>query len=285
MLVTEAFKQFCKERHAEDKILNKSKNFNLLQEVYANTEFFDLTLYNSSKEQNTFKASDIKRDESYCIRSFITDTDISLPFTNNFIKVEDLDSYIFIREYEPNVLTGSMFSTNKKLLDNIPFVVRLYDNHQFAISVNSINFSQLDFINSIEVLSEVINNFFLSVASTLIIINSLNKKQVVTDNYDKSSNHADYYRLKGKGAIKVPSRPIYYVLGKKDENVTNQINRIKSRGYTEYSHAFKVRGHYRRMNEKYKGKDRNGKEVLGFTWVHEYVKGEGELVKRIRVIK
>ena len=284
MLVTEAFKQFTKERHAEDKILTKGKNFNLLQEVYASTEFFDLTLYDNSKEKSSFKASDIKKDESYLIRCFMADTDICLPFVNNFIKIEDLDSYIFIREYEPNVLTGSMFSTNKKLMDNIPFIVRLYDNHQFVISVDSICFKQLNFIYNFEVLQEVVDNFFLSVASTLIIVNSLNKKQVVTDNYNKDKNYADYYRLKGKGAIKVPSRPIYYVLGDKVGELS-KVNQIKSRGYTEYSHAFKVRGHYRKLKPNKKGHDRNGKEVLGYTWVHEYVKGEGELVKRIRIIK
>ena len=37
--VTELFKQFCKERHAED----KGKNYDKLQEVYANTELFDLS--------------------------------------------------------------------------------------------------------------------------------------------------------------------------------------------------------------------------------------------------
>ena len=39
--IHDTFKQFCKERHAED----KGKNFNLLQEVYANTELFDISLY------------------------------------------------------------------------------------------------------------------------------------------------------------------------------------------------------------------------------------------------
>ena len=39
--IQEVFKQFCKERHAED----KGKNYDLLQETYASTEFFDTTLY------------------------------------------------------------------------------------------------------------------------------------------------------------------------------------------------------------------------------------------------
>ena len=37
--IIEAFHQFCKERHAED----KGKNFNLLQEIYSKTEFFDIS--------------------------------------------------------------------------------------------------------------------------------------------------------------------------------------------------------------------------------------------------
>ena len=54
-LITEVFKQFCKERHAED----KGKNFNLLQEVYANTELFDISLYDFSKDMKTCKGSEI----------------------------------------------------------------------------------------------------------------------------------------------------------------------------------------------------------------------------------
>ena len=38
--IQDSFKQFCKERHAED----KGRNYDMLQEIYANTEFFDTTL-------------------------------------------------------------------------------------------------------------------------------------------------------------------------------------------------------------------------------------------------
>ena len=57
-------------------------------------------------------------------------------------------------------------------------------------------------------------------------------------------------------------------------------------GNLEYSFAFKVRGHWRHINEGTFGKDRNGNyNVKGYTWVTEYTKGEGELAKRIRVIE
>ena len=48
--ITDVFKQFCKERHEED----KGRNFNTLQEIYANTEFFDLSLYSITEHDRLY---------------------------------------------------------------------------------------------------------------------------------------------------------------------------------------------------------------------------------------
>ena len=80
------FKQFCKERHAED----KGKHFNLLQEIYADTELFDISLYDFLKNINTCKGSEIiKRGNTRAI-SFITNETLCLPFQSNFQDLIDL---------------------------------------------------------------------------------------------------------------------------------------------------------------------------------------------------
>lgn len=52
----------------------------------------------------------------------------------------------------------------------------------------------------------------------------------------------------------------------------------------DWSHKWEVRGHWRSIGDKI-GKDRNGNyNRKGFTWVKNHVKGDGELVKKTRLL-
>lgn len=52
----------------------------------------------------------------------------------------------------------------------------------------------------------------------------------------------------------------------------------------DWSHSWTVRGHWRKINGI--GKDRNNQELIyGYTWVNSHVKGNGELVKKARIVK
>lgn len=53
------------------------------------------------------------------------------------------------------------------------------------------------------------------------------------------------------------------------------------------NYSYEVMGHWRRLqNIKQLGKDRYGcRNVKGYTWVIPYIKGEGELIKKVRVVK
>ena len=284
--ITEIFKQFCKERHAEDKSQTKGKNFNLLQEVYANTELFDISLYDFSKDTETCKGSQIiKRDNTRSI-SFITNKEVCLPFQNNFIKCEKEGSYIFIREYEPQFLTGSMYTQYKFLKGNLPFAVKLFEDKQIVITTDITPLLKTGSKVIIDHLEEMAENLFVTIISALSVVSNLSNKSVVTDNYTNPNQKIEYFRRKHLPTIKVPSKPIYYILGEKSENVSPKYKSIQSRGHTEYSYSFSVRGHWRRISDKTYGKDRQGNyTILGHTWVTEYIKGEGELTKRLRVIK
>lgn len=112
--VIDLFKQFCKERHAED----KGRNFDMLQEIYAKTELFDLSFL--SKEAPDL-APFWNGDHTYTENNFIDEvhfTDdtfksITLPFESQFIKVGKAggtdDVFMFIREFSPNMLTGTLY--------------------------------------------------------------------------------------------------------------------------------------------------------------------------------
>ena len=52
------------------------------------------------------------------------------------------------------------------------------------------------------------------------------------------------------------------------------------------NYAYEVRGHWRRLQYHQIGKDRAGlRGIKGFTWVTPFTKGEGEVMKKVRIIK
>lgn len=275
MYIKEAFKKFTEERHAED----KGRNHDLLQEVYASTEFFDMSLYNF--EGAVLHGFSLVLDEYV---GTYTVEDLSLPFQNTWIKLKE-NIFMFLREYSPEIITGTMYTTNYMCevpeyanvtgTLNIPFTIRLRNR---TIS------SDLDVPLIKEHVPVLLENTFQVAIQVGEVLNNLSKKQVAVD-VPTGTKH-EYFRRKRKPTIKVPQRPIYYVLGDKKEDVTKKYNSIHSMGKLEYTNSFHVRGHWRTINEKSLGKDRNGNYgVHGYTWVTDYIKGEGELTKRLRVVK
>lgn len=322
--IHDTFKQFCKERHAEDKLLHNSKNFNLLQEVYANTELFDISLYDFEKNDNKvfkFKANPPQFEAT------TTDLkDFTLPFSSNFIKYSN-DTYVFIREFSPDTITGTIYLTGydtvfapyideetgeplEPLADELKeeLAAKGYQevtcglitplNCPFTISLNADTFTIKSNLflkdeygteipineSSKDDVTNLAREIFKIAFRTYAVINSLNKKSVVVDT--PSTPQTEYYRRKHAETIKRYNRPIYYVLDKKEETKKVNYYKIQSRGHLEFTHSFKVRGHWRRISEKSYGKDRNGNyNILGYTWVTDYVKGNGELAQKLRVIK
>lgn len=270
--IQDIFKQFCKERHAED----KGRNHDLLQSIYAQTEFFDITLY-KLVEIPMQELSSI--DESY--RALFSIENLSLPFQNNFIRINE-SQCIFLREYAPNILTGTLYTADflgKEISLNMTFTIRVKeDKAQIILDYFKHPMASVSFTKLMKDASSYI-------AEVCLTLNELSKKAVVVDK-PSNPNLCEYYRRKRKPTIKIPQRPIYYILGNKNENITHKYKNIRTTGTLEYSFCFRVRGHWRHINEGTLGKDRNGiYNVKGYTWVTEYTKGEGELVKRIRVVE
>lgn len=112
------------------------------------------------------------------------------------------------------------------------------------------------------------------------IFNKLSVCDVLTDKFPKP----EYYKRKQAPTIKINNRPIYYVMQKGTSNNTK--SKIQSFCKLEYTHAFRVRGHWRRVPNNGIGKDRDGNyHIQGYTWVIDYIKGQGELVDKVRIVK
>jgi hypothetical protein len=287
--IQEVFKRFEKDRHNED----KGRNFNLLQEVFAKTELFDLTRlsigsfpkYNASHSINEFYIED---------KSI---SDLSLPFEAMFIHIEDRQymsngvlinssTYMFTREYNPTHITGTIYEISNEGRRNLPFTVTLeeigLDGTVGILSISESDYNKATpkhmlsrFYTPQEVLSLILNTFSC--------IDSLNNKTIIAD--VPTVQRTEYYRRKGSPAIKVPNRNIYYVINKND---TKSESTIHFTGTKVISQSFRVRGHWRTLESAESiGKDRQGNRVVkGFTWVTEYVKGdENSLVKKIHIVE
>ena len=130
--VTELFKQFCKERHAED----KGRNYDKLQEVYANTELFDLSFLNRDIPDLSLyfdKQEKHKLEQETISLNLEKLKEMSLPFENQYIKVgivgaSNVDegfpnTCIFLREYSPFTVTGTVWLQEPTKSVNVPFTI------------------------------------------------------------------------------------------------------------------------------------------------------------------
>ena len=282
--IQDIFKQFCKERHAED----KGKNYDLLQEVYAQTEFFDMEFLDDTEcaELTNYVHTPNNSRADFPIENF------SLPFQSIFVRYDE-QCHIFLREYTPDIITGTFYIPECSFKEiskgiemkgtlNCPFTIHLSNNYP-TMSRPSIviDYSWFSIDDNDE---EIATSDLQVIIKVCEVLNELSHKVVAVD---KPVNaYYEYYRRKRKPTLKIPQRPIYYVLGEKEKDVSAKYKYIQPTGTLEYSYAFRVRGHWRRVGDKTFGKDRNGiYNVKGYTWVTEYTKGEGELVKRIRVVE
>lgn len=309
--VQDVFKQFCKERHAED----KGRNYNLLQEVYANTELFDLSnievgeeyLINPKElvtydiiEDDVFSHKELKEDDLYYYNVYENVAPITLPFSSCFVyyySINKVASYVMVREFSPTILSGTAYLVLEKegtvTKGNIPF--------QFFTETNKLRMLRKD-KNIIEHIYNNIENskseeideddkfhtevtVFPLIMDTLITLSTLSSRTVVADKVENPKT--EYFpRKNGLATIKREQSPIYYVLNKSEEKKPKAIKNIKSRGKLEFTHSFKVRSHWRRLhNPNTLGKNRNGEYIVkGMTFVRESVRGKGELAKRLRIV-
>ena len=190
---------------------------------------------------------------------------------------------LFIREYNPTTITGCLYLFNnnvKHIAGSLSAPITINTEQGVLIPYADLSLS-LNGDNT-EMIRATQTQIVTLIVQVVGVINNLPKHTVVADT-PKSSI---YYPKKKATGIRVTNRPIYYILNKNEKQAEKQVKEIKPIGHLSYTHSFKVRGHWRRINPHSIGKNRNGEyKVYGYTFVREYVKGEGELVKRGRVVK
>lgn len=281
--IKDLFKQFCKDRHAED----KGRNFDTLQEVYAKTELFDLSFLDHVTGNLQFQG-DVENNDTWVL--YLDEfKNISLPFEVQFAKLPDSSgsSTIFLREYAPNIITGAIEYKADAGSLNSPFTIRT-ETGKFLMQLDSL----INLLETLEVqgyeqtlinsfLQDMLENIVAKVWYALHRLTNLPKYSVVTD----TPKHSDYYTRKHGSTIKL-CKPIYYILDKNEEKEKRNYKRIKPVGHLAFDHSFKVIGHWRKISPHTYGKNRNGEYIVtGMTWVKEHTRGEGDLIKKIRVVK
>lgn len=86
--------------------------------------------------------------------------------------------------------------------------------------------------------------------------------------------------------VKVKYKPsdVIYLSGVRELKKSNP--EVAHRIISKPTYAYEVMGHWRKVDEKTIGKDREGKrEVHGYTWVVPHTRGEGELYKKTRILQ
>ena len=133
LFVTDLFKMYCEDRHEEDRITTGSKNYNEMQDVFAHTELFDITMLKDEDvedERIVFNAESID-DEGILIKNE-TFKEIALPFSNNFVKSYEFKGStvnVFVREFNPTTITGALWVlfnpeyTKIEMPINMPFYI------------------------------------------------------------------------------------------------------------------------------------------------------------------
>lgn len=280
--ITDVFERFQKDRHNED----KGRNFNLLQETYSKAELFDV----SKLEVGKFPQAHVNKTNQFIIVD--EHVDITLPFECMFIHIEDRQfavqgelinssTYMFVREFSPIYITGTLYEVSDEGRRNLPFALNLF--------TGTLSITEQDYAHCVRS-SSITSPYFYSreavislIHNTLSCVDSISTKKVIVD--VPVNPKTIYYRRKGSPAIKVPTRNIYYILSRNDSESEKH---IQFTGTKVISQAFKVRGHWRTLdNAESIGKDRQGNRIVkGYTWVTEYVKGdENNLVKKLRIVE
>lgn len=257
-------------------------------EVVASSEIFDMSNVGTIKKEWSAViglTGEEKENEISVQSPVITGEELTLPFPNVLIRTGEretklgkhtfiMENYVFISEVNPYEYIGILYcpvtSVNTGEGEGVGNLFTIKDE---VLTINGIkDETKEEQTNAIEIILKALH-----------IISNLPKQQV--HSYTPKKAKPEYWRRKGASTIKIVNRPIYYVINKEDE--PSKIRVDHNKGYLKCEYSFRVRGHWRTLhNPKTIGLDRNGNRIIkGYTWIKEYMKGEGELIKRVRVVK
>ena len=129
-----------------------------------------------------------------------------------------------------------------------------------------------------EMLNNIIKHTTCILIATMYYIN--NKQTTLTETDEQVKVRA---RLSGK-FTKLKYKPNYIIHINSEKKVRQEYP--NARIITKPNYSWEVRGFWRQLANRQKiGHDRNGLIIYnGYTWVKPHVRGEGELIKKVRVM-
>lgn len=132
-----------------------------------------------------------------------------------------------------------------------------------------------------EAYNEIKEIFNGSTAVLLMIMYRVNNKQTTLTETDEQVKVRA--RLSGK-FTKLKYKPNYIIHINSEKKVRQEYP--NARIVTKPNYSWEVRGFWRQLASRQKiGHDRNGLIIYnGYTWVKPHVRGEGELIKKVRVM-
>lgn len=90
----------------------------------------------------------------------------------------------------------------------------------------------------------------------------------------------------GRNLTKYKYKPSNIVYVYSEHKFRKQFPGLSHKIINKPNYAYEVRGHWRRLQYGQIGKDREGlRGVKGYTWVIPFIKGEGEVMKKVRIVK
>jgi len=123
--------------------------------------------------------------------------------------------------------------------------------------------------------SEPLYGFLLGYLSRLLTSALYDKNTMVGEEYNHKIKGEDIF---GKKKIHIINKVVYISPKERAKSIHPSPGKK-----INWTHKWEVRGHWRRI--KSIGKNRDGEYIIsGFTWVKDFVKGDGELVVKSRVV-
>lgn len=250
--------------------------------MIVNAELFDI----SNVKGIQVPISVPKEEPSGSLRYIIPQEVPALPFESCLVKTcqaEDRTStFVHIMEYSPTQIVGSIIIRTGMGLAISAFTL---DAETLELELKPVkeatSGSMAKYYNGM--LQQIKTVAYLEISKVLSVFNTMSKHATLVDTIPKTE-YINYKVGKERKKKVIKNRPIYYILDR--DTYSKGTYKIDPISKLEYSYAFKVRGHWRRIQQGSLGKDRNGVyNTQGYTWVVDYIKGEGELVKRTRVAK
>ncbi len=217
-------------------------------------------LYNDNKKQKNLKGIN---DHMF----FVTDLDTIGEFSNeavNFTLEETEELHLHPERFMPkdNIMVVALHSEeNNRNLPPACFCGHVAEDGEFMFS-----HYRMDSFD----MNEETKRMFSQLAITYIF------KRLNTKNTEIIYKETPFKSLSGKEKIS----PVVFIRNKKSE--TKYQYYLPSN--PEWKHSWECVGHWRKLDGI--GKDRHGEyNQLGRTWVNPCIKGDGELIKKIRILK